>query len=214
MRSPWHREYVRTPAEYIWGTEPSLLAREVSELLPPGARVLDLGCGEGRDSVFFAAQGFEVVGVDVSLAGLRKAERLARGRGVKARWLHGDMARLPLPGRFDLVYSCGTIHYVPKRARARLFRRLKALTLPGGYHAHIVFTDRLVYREKGEVVDYFARGELGGAYATWQVLQCEEQMIPCAQDGTPHRHSVEQLIARAVGSSSVEQGDGWTPSSR
>ena len=214
MRSPWHREYVRTPTDYIWGTEPSLFAREVSELLPPGARVLDLGCGEGRDSVFFAAQGFEVVGVDVSLAGLRKAERLARERGVKVRWLHGDMARLRLPRPFDLVYSCGTIHYVPRRARARLFRWLKALTLPGGYHAHIVFTDRAVYREKGEVVDYFVRGELSRAYADWQVLECEEQMIPCAQDGTPHRHSVEQLTARALASGSVEQGDEWTPSSR
>ncbi len=213
MRSPWHREYVRTPADYIWGTEPSLFAREVSELLPPATRVLDLGCGEGRDSVFFAAGGFEVVGVDVSLAGLRKAERLARERGVKVRWLHGDMARLALPGPFDLVYSCGTIHYVPRRARARLFPRLKAVTRPGGYHAHIVFTDRAVYREKGEVVDYFARGELSRAYADWRVLQCEEQMIPCAQDGTPHRHSVEQLIARAVGSGAVQQGDEWTPSS-
>jgi tellurite methyltransferase len=214
MRSPWHREYVRTPAGYIWGTEPSPFAREVSDLLPTAARVLDLGCGEGRDSVFFAGQGFDVVGVDVSRAGLRKAERLARERGVKLRWLHGDMARLPLPGRVDLVYSCGTIHYVPRRARVRLFRRLKALTLPGGYHAHIVFTDRAVYQEKGEVIEYFVRGELSRAYADWRVLQCEEQMIPCAQDGTPHRHSVEQLVARAVGAGSVDQGNEWTPPSR
>ncbi|MBI3030151.1 MAG: methyltransferase domain-containing protein, partial [Candidatus Rokubacteria bacterium] len=73
MRSPWAREYVRRPKDYIWGTEPSSLALEVSDLLPPGARVLDLGCGEGRDSVFFASRGFEVTGVEVSLAGLRKA---------------------------------------------------------------------------------------------------------------------------------------------
>jgi len=54
IRSPWAREYARTPKTYIWGTGASSLAREVSALLPPGARVLDLGCGEGRDSVFFA----------------------------------------------------------------------------------------------------------------------------------------------------------------
>lgn len=206
MRSPWHREYVRTPAEYIWGTDPSPLAREVSALLLPGARVLDLGCGEGRDSVFFAARGFEVSAVDVSLAGLRKAERLARAQGVGIRWLHGDMARLRLEGPFDLVYSCGTIHYVPRHQRDRLFVRLKALTLPGGYHAHIVFTDQAVYREKGEVVDYFAAGELRRAYTNWRILRCQEQMIPCAQDGTPHHHSAEELIAQAVGSGDIEQG--------
>lgn len=198
-RNPWAREYLRRPKDYIWGTDPSPLAKELSALLGPGARVLDLGCGEGRDSVFFAVRGFEVTGVDASLAGLRKAERLARGHGVEVRWLHGDMARLPLDGPFDLVYSCGAIHYVPRRERARLFPRLKALTPPGGYHAHVVFTDRAVYREKGEVIDYYAPGELGRAYADWQILQSEEQMIPCSQDGTPHHHSVEQLIARAVG---------------
>lgn len=199
MRSPWAREYARTPVEYIWGTDPSPLAREASALLTPGCRVLDLGCGEGRDSVFFAAQGFEVVGVDVSGAGLRKAERLAREHGVEVRWLHGDMARLALPGPFDLVYSCGTVHYVTRRERERLFPRLKALTRPGGYHAHVVFTDWVVYREKGEAVDYFAPDELREAYANWQVLQYREALIPCAQNGVPHRHSVEELIARPGG---------------
>ncbi|MBI4588474.1 MAG: class I SAM-dependent methyltransferase [Candidatus Rokubacteria bacterium] len=209
MRSPWAREYVRTPKAYIWGTEPSSFAREVSELLPPAARVLDLGCGEGRDSVFFASRGYQVTGVDASRAGLRKAERLAREGGVEVRWLPGNMARLPVEGPFDLVYSCGAIHYVSRRERARLFPKLKALTPPGGYHAHIVFTDRAVYREKGEVIDYFAPEELARAYANWLILQREEKLIACAQDGTPHRHSVEELIVKAVGSGYTE--DDQTP---
>ncbi len=197
MRSPWAREYARRPKEYVWGTAPSSLAKEASALLPPGARVLDLGCGEGRDSVFFATRGFDVTGVDVSLAGLRKAARLAAERATCVRWVHGNLARLPVDGPFDLVYSCGAIHYVPRRERVRLFARLKGLTRPGGYHAHIVFTDRAIYMEKGEVIDYFAPGELSRAYATWLILRCEDKMIACAQDGAPHRHSAEQLIAKA-----------------
>jgi len=47
------------------------------------ARVVDLGCGEGRDSVFLAEQGHEVVGVDLSLEGLKKAQHLAERRGVE-----------------------------------------------------------------------------------------------------------------------------------
>ena len=198
-RSPWAREYVRRPKEYIWGTGPSGFAQEVSGLLPPGARVLDLGCGEGRDSVFFATKGFQVTGVDVSRAGLAKAERLARERGVAVRWLCTDMARLRLDGPFDLVYSCGAVHYVPRRRRARLFPRLEALSRPGGHQAHVVFTDRAVYREKGEVIDYFTPGELGGVFGDWLVLRSRETVIDCAQDGTPHRHSVEEIIARAIG---------------
>ena len=39
MRSPWAREYARTPNAYIWGTETSSSARQVSALLPAGARI-------------------------------------------------------------------------------------------------------------------------------------------------------------------------------
>lgn len=200
MRSPWAREYLKTPERYIWGTEPSPFARQVASRLPSGSRVLDLGCGEGRDSVFFAAQGFEVVGVDISGAGITKAERLAGAREVRVRWLVGDMTRLGYPGPFDLVYSCGAIHYVPRRGRARFIPRLQALTRPGGLHAHVVFTDREVYVEKDEVIDYFAPGELAAAYAGWLPLHREEGRIACSADGTSHHHSVESFIARAPAS--------------
>jgi tellurite methyltransferase len=195
-RSPWAREYARTPDEYIWGLAPSAFAREVRALLAPGARVLELGCGEGRDSVYFATCGCEVTGVDVAAAGLDKAARLARAHGVTVHWVRGDAARDIPEGPFDLVYSCGAIHYVPRPERPRLFRRLKALTRPGGYDAHVVFTDRRVYVELGEEIDYFGEGELRRTYSDWRIVRAEPTDIPCARDGVPHQHSVEQLIAR------------------
>ncbi len=122
MRNPWAREYAKTPDRYIWGKAPSRFA-------------------EGRDSVYFAFCGYEVTGLDVSAAGLEKAERLAVERGVAVRWLCCSMLDVPVTGRFDLVYSCGTIHHVPKDDRPRLFKRLKALTRGRGINAHLVFTD-------------------------------------------------------------------------
>ncbi|MBI4611198.1 MAG: class I SAM-dependent methyltransferase [Candidatus Rokubacteria bacterium] len=211
MRSPWAREYRRTPKRYIWGTEPSGFAGQVAAMLLPGARLLDLGCGEGRDSVFFAAQGLDVVGVDSSPAGIAKARRLAETRGVGVSWLVGDMARLTYQGLFDAVYSCGAVHYVPRARRARFFSRLQVLTRPGGLHAHVVFTDQEVYVEKGEIIDYFAPGELAGFYGGWSILQQKGGRIACDQDGTPHHHSVESLIARAP---APGQSDVTGPSSK
>jgi tellurite methyltransferase len=162
--------------------------------------VLDLGCGEGRDSVFFAELGATVTGVDLSADGLDKARRLARGRGVRVRWIEGTMPEALPAGRFDLVFSCGSIHYVPRADRRPLFRRLAAMTRPGGHQAHVVFTDRLVHEEKGEIVDYFTAGELREAFVEWQVLRNSERVISCAQDGSVHGHSVEELAAaRPVG---------------
>lgn len=195
-RSPWGREYQRR-REYVWGTEPTTFARRVADLLP-GGRVLDLGCGEGRDAVFFASRGFAVTGVDVSAAGIGKARRLARAAGVRVRWVVADLGRFVPRASYDLVYSCGAVHYVPRRLRVRLFPRWQAITRPGGLHAHIVFTDREIYVEKGEVVDYFQPGELRNYYGDWEVLEYGESSIACCQDGTPHRHSVARLVARRV----------------
>jgi hypothetical protein len=69
------------------------------------------------------------------------------------------------------------------------------MTRPGGHQGHVVFTDRLVHEEKGEIVDYFTAGELREAFVEWQVLRNGERVISCAQDGTVHGHSVEELAA-------------------
>jgi tellurite methyltransferase len=195
-RSPWGREYGNTPDRFIWGTRPSDLARDATELTGHQARVLDLGCGEGRDSVFLAEQGHEVVGVDVALDGLRKGQLLAEDRGVRVRWVCTALPDLPARGPFDLVYSCGSIHYVARGDRGALFARLRGLTRPGGHHAHVVFTERRIYREKNEVVHYFTPDELRDAYRGWIILRHEEGLIPCAQDGVRHVHSVETILAQ------------------
>ncbi|HEY7435518.1 MAG TPA: class I SAM-dependent methyltransferase [Methylomirabilota bacterium] len=193
--SPWAREYARDPQRYVFGTVPSDWARAIARLVRPGDAVLDLGCGEGRDSVFFAELGARVTGVDLAADGLDKARRLARRRGVRIRWIEGGMTDALPAGPFDLIFSCGTIHYVTGAERRPLFRRLAALTRPGGYQAHVVFTDRVVHEEKGEIVDYFTAGELREAFVEWQVLRHGERVISCAQDGSVHGHSVDELVA-------------------
>src|SRR5262245_29771287 len=168
--SPWGLEYARTPGRYVFGTDPSDFALQVAALVEPGDRTLDLGCGEGRDSVFFAELGAVVTGIDLSADGVEKARRLARARGVRVGWRVGPMTDVLPAGPFDLVFSCGSIHYVPRKRRVELFTRLQAMTSPGGLHAHLVFTDSLVHEEKGEVVDYFKPGELDELFREWRIV--------------------------------------------
>ena len=206
MRNPWGLEYSGTPDRYIWGKAPSTFAKGLLALVPRLGRILDLGCGEGRDSVYFAERGFAVAGVDPSPAGLKKADKLAAERGVKVEWLCRSMLDLPVAGRFDLVYSCGSIHHVPREGRSRLFRRLKKLTRPGGVHAHIVFTDVAIYKEKGEEIDYFTPGHLGAIYSDWRVLQDEAGSIACSQDGIAHTHSIERIVTTCARRDELEDG--------
>jgi tellurite methyltransferase len=197
--SPWALEYARTPGRYVFGTAPSEFAQEIAWLVRPGDHVLDLGCGEGRDSVFFAELGGVVTGIDLSVEGLEKARHLARARGVRVSWREGPMTDVLPAGPFDLIFSCGSIHYVPRDRRTVLFERLKAMTRPAGHHAHVVFTDRLVHEEKGEVVEYFKLDELDESFVGWQTLRRRDYVISCAQDGTVHGHAVEELVTAQPG---------------
>ena len=66
---------------YIFGREPVPFLKQNIHLLPKG-RALDIAMGEGRNGVYLATQGFEVVGLDISPKGLEKAQALAKQNGV------------------------------------------------------------------------------------------------------------------------------------
>ena len=76
-----------------------------------GKRVLDVGCGAGRNAVFLAKQGSHVVGVDISSTALKMALRKADGSNLKnCVFIRGDFLRLPFSNsQFNAVVSCYSI---------------------------------------------------------------------------------------------------------
>ncbi|HEY6583590.1 MAG TPA: class I SAM-dependent methyltransferase [Gaiellaceae bacterium] len=106
-------------------------ARFVAELaarLPAGARVLDLGCGNGAKISRLATR-FEVVGVDLSEQQLR----LARANVPEATFVHGDLAELDFtPGSFDAVTALYSLVHVPREDHRGLFERIRQWLGPGG----------------------------------------------------------------------------------
>ncbi len=85
----WDERYAGE--DYVFGTEPAAYLRRVAGLLPPGARVLMLAEGEGRNAVWLAGEGHDVTGIGQSAVGLAKAARLARARGVKVTFRQADV---------------------------------------------------------------------------------------------------------------------------
>jgi ubiquinone/menaquinone biosynthesis C-methylase UbiE len=101
---------------------------ELASRLPEGARVLDLGCGNG-DKLARLADRFEVTGVDISEEQLR----LARTRVPEAKLVHADFAELELAGEsFDAVTAFYSIIHVPRETHAELFARILRWLKPGG----------------------------------------------------------------------------------
>jgi len=121
--------------ELVWSAEPNRwVVEEVADLLP--GQGLDLACGEGRNTLWLAEQGWTVTGVDFSAAGLARADALARGRGDavarRLTWAQADLTTYrPEPSSVDLVVVCYL--HLPAPDRRRLLRAAGAALRPGGH---------------------------------------------------------------------------------
>lgn len=114
----------------LWGAEPNqFLVAEVHDLLPGTA--LDLACGEGRNAVWLAEQGWDVDGIDFSPVALDRARDLAAARGVEVRWHQHDVRTVPLErDRYHLIVVF-YLHLPPADRMSVLGRAAGALA-PGG----------------------------------------------------------------------------------
>ena len=113
-----------------------------------GGPVLDLGCGTGRLLIPLARDGFDVVGVDLSVPMLGRARAKIRreGRRLRGRTLlvHGDLRALPLRGPFPLaVMAFHTIqHLVEDHELVEALRGIRRVLGPDGWLAFDVFAPR------------------------------------------------------------------------
>lgn len=111
---------------------PSSLAREAGTLTDPHASILELGCGIGADSAYFASEGHRVVGTDASRVALRRAQSTWQGENLTFR-RHTLPATLPFADQsFDLVYARLSLHYFYHDATSSIFRECARLIRPGG----------------------------------------------------------------------------------
>ena len=113
----------------VCSTQPSPFAQYVATLVEPGKSLVDLGCGNGRDALYFAGLGLQVLGMDLSQTAI---EMLQETPVDNARFLCGDFINDPVhtPESYDYAYSRFTIHAINAKQETLLlqamFRALKA----------------------------------------------------------------------------------------
>lgn len=124
--------------------------------LTPG-RVLELGCGNGRNAVFLARRGCAVDAVDFSAEALGWAREQAAAAGVEVAFHERSIFDLdPEPGSYDLVYDGGCFHHVAPHRRPQYVELVRRALRPGGHFGLVCFrpegggglTDREVYERR------------------------------------------------------------------
>jgi SAM-dependent methyltransferase len=140
----WNERYASD--DYLYGTEPNAFLVEQYKLLQ--GPVLSLSEGEGRNAVFLASHGLEVVCVDISVVALEKAKRLAKSRGVAIVTMVRDLETFePEADHYGSVVSISA--HLPSKIRNRLYPLVERSLRPGGTILLEAYSENQLSRDTG-----------------------------------------------------------------
>lgn len=189
--------------EYYWGLMPNPVCYDILKILPPikPYRVLDIGCGEGKDAVFFAKCGYAVTGFDLSEQGIEKAKKLASYNKVEVGFFKADIFDYRPDTEYDIIFSSGVLQFLPMSVRKEFCDSIKSHTASAGINVLNVFVEKpFIPCAPDSTADelLWRSGELFGYYHDWLFHTCREEIFDCHSSGTLHQHCMDTLIARKV----------------
>jgi tellurite methyltransferase len=190
--------------DYYWGFQPSVMCYKVLQHMPPvkHLRLLDIGCGEGKDAVFFARNGYDVTAFDLAEPGIEKTKRLAEYLGVHIHTFVADVNEFRLDTEFDILYSNGVLHYIPLELRENIFNNYKKYTSVNGINILSAFVKKPFIEPAPETETYsykWLSSELFTLYHDWRIDISEEVIFDCMSSGTPHKHAMNRVLAKKPG---------------
>ena len=161
--------------------QPVPLLTEYAHLLPSNGSALDLACGKGRNAIFLAQRGLEVIGIDRSDEALAEAKRAAQEAGVqmKVKWVTEDLETSTLLKNHYDVITC--FYYRDPNLYPQIFAALR----PGGILFYETFTlDQLQHDFGPRDPDHLlAPGELPRVFQRLELLFYREMALEKAVAG-------------------------------
>ncbi len=142
----WNDRYASD--ELVYGDAPNDFLALMRERMPKSGHAIDIGSGQGRNALYLASLGLDVLAVDQSDVGLRTAQRLADERGFTLRTQAADLRDFDVePGSVDVVSSIFV--HLPPALRTPLHQRIQTWLRPGGVFVLEAFAPDQIARGTG-----------------------------------------------------------------
>lgn len=202
VREVWDRRFAEAD-DYLFGRLPNRFLAQQAHRLRPGQGVLCLADGEGRNGVFLAERGMEVLSVDISPVAQAKGRRLAAERGVELRFEEANLATWNWPlAAFDAVVAI-FIQFAGPSLRSRIFKAMKDALRPGGLVILQGYRpEQLDYKTGGppDVENLYTETLLREAFAGMEILHLHSHDEDI-REGSAHvgMSALIDLVARKPG---------------
>jgi tellurite methyltransferase len=197
VKVSFERKYIEEKC--YWGLTPSKGMDDILKYKKYGT-VLDVGVGEGRNALFLAKKGFNVLGVDISEAGISKFLRLGKKFKVNVKGIVSDITKFKFDKKFDIIISVSTLHFLSRKNIEIVIKKIKKHTNKGGINLITVFTvDDPGFKVHPNKMYYFQKSELKNFYDDWKILDYREVLTKPERHGRKgkiHTHGVAFLIAK------------------
>jgi tellurite methyltransferase len=185
-------------AEY-WKPKPSAMAYKALEILlgnKENIRVLDVGCGEGTNALFFARNGCQVSAFDLASSGVSKTIEKAKALNLSINVFRADINTYNISETYDLVFSSGTMQYLKPENRKGFMDMIKSVTNLNGLNVIHTFVSKPFIPKAPDAEEdehLWSSGELLGYYHDWETHNFIEEIKECNSSGIKHVHAHNRI---------------------
>jgi len=172
-----------------------------ANLIQNNSIILDVGCGEGRNSIYLAKLNHNVEAFDLSEAGIEKARTIAQSIGLNIKFWVQDIKDFTFEKEYDVILSHGVLHLPEKIYRDHFIAKAQKSTKIGGLNFIGIFTNRLPATPDNLpfTKGLFNVGELPEKYNGWEIIHHLEGTFSDEHPGgIKHDHAFERIIAKKV----------------
>jgi ubiquinone/menaquinone biosynthesis C-methylase UbiE len=196
----WNSQFSQKPSVF----QKSKFASEVLPYFPPQGNVLEIGCGLGRDSIFFAKHGYTVMGVDLSDVAINKNKEKFK-KIPHLSFMQCDVAQgLPFKNsEFDVVYARLSLHYFTDKVTQEVFTEIRRVLSKNGVLCFECKTVKDSAYGKGEQIEpdmYSLVGHIRHFFSSDYVTNCLKNkfQIVKLEEGNEFMYDRDAAFIKAI----------------
>lgn len=201
--------------EKITESKPNPVLKKFVKSFPKG-EALDLGAGQGRNSLFLAEKGFKVEAVDKDYKALEKCNNFAKRKKLKIKIVKSDIRKFDFKkNKYSLVISIAALDFLKKTEIENIIKKIrKSLTKNGIIFLFVFSIKDPIYKKIKEIKlkeieentfylpkyktyrHFFTKKEIIKILQEFKIIHLKQKKIKDTGHGQPHFHNVIEIIAK------------------
>lgn len=186
----------------VFGVEPTPMVKSLLKYISSGS-VLDIGAGEGRNSLFLSSKGFDVTALDPSPVAMEKVNQTAKENNIVVKTMMADINKFQFPHKYDVIVANLIFHHLTKDEAYSVINKIRTHTNLAGFNVvNVITKNGDFYLDNPNTDKFYAEtNEIKKIYFDWKILEFQSRRWQAFQkraDGSPMFNVSEELMVQSI----------------